>query len=103
MTIINIILEIGVDFFISLLFRNFHHVRCDPFEKYCKPNRAVVFPSPKNHFVVIYGSRAMNNVMLVYLVRRTAMRVVIKIVNYAEIKALFVVIKIRHAVRTANI
>lgn len=53
--------------------------------------------------MVIYGSRAMNNVMLAYLVLKTAMRVVIKIVNYAEIKAPFVVIKIHHAVRTANI
>lgn len=53
--------------------------------------------------MVIYGSRAMNNVMLVYLVLKTAIRVVIKIVNCVEIKVPFVVIKIHHAVRTANI
>lgn len=47
--------------------------------------------------------KVMNSVMPVYWVPKTMMHVVIKTVNYGEIKGPYVVIKIRHVARIANI
>lgn len=87
----------------SNTFRNSRHARCDPFAKCYKQSQVGVSPSRKNHFVVIYGLRAMNNVTLVYSAPKTMTRAAIKIVSCAAVRALYAVTKIRHAAKIANI
>ena len=83
--------------------RNFLLVLYVRYVKFYKPNRVAVSPNRKNHFVVTYVLKEMNNVTLAFWEQKTMMPVVIKIVNCVEIKVLFAVIKIRLAVKTVNL
>lgn len=85
-----------------LLSRNSLHVHCEPSGKSSKQNQAVASPSLRSHSVGIYASKVTNNAMLVSWEQKIMTHVAIKIVNYDEIKELFVVTRIRLAAKTVS-
>lgn len=86
-----------------MILRNSPHARYAQYEKYYRRNRVAAFQSRRNHFVVIYVSKVMSNVMLVYWVPKIMMLAAIKTANCAVIRVLSVVIRIHLAARIANL
>lgn len=86
----------------SLLSRNSLHAHCEPSGKSSKQNQAVASPNLRSLSVEIFALKVTNNAMLVSWEQKIMTHVAIKIVNYDEIKELFVVTRIRLAAKTVS-